>query len=195
MRDVKRNLLLAIALLLLVTAWATGCSGKPIPNIPPDERGAAPAQTEPSGGTPGTTPVRTDVPTVAPQREHRTTTPTPAGKATDVKSQERAEKVIRLAREDLAQRRGFALEGIRLVSVNAVRWRDASLGCPRPNTKYLQVITPGFKVILEAEGRTYGYHTDAGRVVVLCEKGLPAYPLIPVKPGEIMDGKPWMPAD
>jgi len=122
-------------------------------------------------------------------------TPTPARKATEVELQEGTERVVQLAREDLAQRRGFALEGIRLVSVNAVRWRDASLGCPRPNTKYLQVITPGFKVVLEAEGRTYEYHTDAGRVVVLCEKGLPAYPLIPVKPGEIMDGDPWVPAD
>lgn len=195
MRDVKRNLLLAIALLLLVAAWASACSGKPISNMPPDEPGAAPAQTEPSGGTRGTTPVRTDVPTVAPQREQKTTTPTPARKAADVELEEGAEQVIQLAREDLAQKRGFALEGIRLVSVNAVRWRDASLGCPRPNTKYLQVITPGFKVMLEAEGKTYEYHTDAGRVVVLCEKGLPAYPLIPVKPGEIMDGDPWVPAD
>ena len=191
----KRNLLPAIALLLLVAAWATGCSGKLISNMPLDEPGAVPALAEPSGGTRGTMPVRTAVPTVAPQRGEATMTPTPARKATEVKPQDEAERVVQLAREDLAQRRGFALEGIRLVSVNAVRWRDASLGCPRPNTKYLQVITPGFKVVLEAEGRTYEYHTDAGRVVVLCEKGLPAYPLIPVKPGEIMDGDPWVPAD
>jgi hypothetical protein len=195
MRDMKRNLLLAIALLLLVAAWASGCSGKPISDIAPDEPGAAPAQTEPSGGTRGTMPVRTAVPTVAPQREEATMTPTPARRATEVKPQDGAEQVVQLAREDLAQRRGFAPEGIRLVSVTAVQWRDASLGCPRPNTKYVQVITPGFKVVLEAEGRTYEYHTDAGRVVVLCEKGLPAYPLIPVKPGEIMDGDPWVPAD
>jgi hypothetical protein len=121
--------------------------------------------------------------------------PTPARQATKVKPQDGPDKVIQLAREDLAQRRGFPLESIRWVSVNAVTWRDASLGCPRPNTKYLQVITPGFKVVLGAEGRAYEYHTDAGRIVVLCEKGLPGYPLMLVKPGEIMDGDPWVPAD
>jgi hypothetical protein len=122
-------------------------------------------------------------------------TPTPARKATDVKPQDGAEQVVQLAREDLAQRLGQAPESIRLVSTEPVEWHDASLDCPRPNTKYVQVITPGFNVVLEAEGRTYQYHTDAGRVVVLCEKGLPVDPLIPVKPGEIMDGDPWVPAD
>lgn len=195
MRDVKRNLLLAIALLLLVAAWATGCGGKPISNIPRDEPVAAPAQTEPSGGTRGTMPGRTAVPTVAPQREEATMTPTPARKATEVELQEGTEQAVQLAREDLARRLGLAPERIRMVSIEAVQWRDASLGCPRPNAKYVQVITPGFKVVLEAEGCAYEYHTDAGRVVVLCEKGLPVDPLIPVKPGEIMDGDPWVPAD
>ncbi|GAB4531861.1 MAG: hypothetical protein Kow0063_11670 [Anaerolineae bacterium] len=82
-----------------------------------------------------------------------------------------AEEVVRMATEDLAGRRGLAQEAIRLVSVEAVNWRDASLGCPQPGMMYAQVITPGFKVVLEAAGEEYEYHTDEGRFVVLCEAG------------------------
>jgi len=120
-----------------------------------------------------------------------TLVPTPA--ATEVEPPARAEQAIRLSREDLAQRLGLAPEAIRLVSVEAVEWSDASLGCLQPGMMYAQVITPGFRVVLEAVGQTYGYHTDTGRLVVLCgEDGLPVYPLIPVDPDEIKDGKPWM---
>jgi hypothetical protein len=35
---------------------------------------------------------------------------------------------------------------------------------------YAQVITPGFVVILSAQGTEYEYHTDAGRFVVWCEE-------------------------
>jgi hypothetical protein len=81
-----------------------------------------------------------------------------------------AEAVVRLAREDLAGRLGLAPEAIQLVSVEAVEWSDASLGCPQPGMMYAQVITPGFLVVLEAAGETYEYHTDEGRFVVLCEE-------------------------
>ncbi|NIN69986.1 MAG: hypothetical protein GTO63_35950 [Anaerolineae bacterium] len=121
-------------------------------------------------------------------------TPASTPAATEVEPPAKAEQAILLAREDLARRLGLAPEAIRLVSVEAVEWSDASLGCPQPGMMYAQVITPGFRVVLEAEGQTYEYHTDTGRLVVLCgEDGLPVYPLIPVDPGEIKDGKPWMP--
>ena len=196
MRDMKRNLLPAIALLLLVAAWATGCSGKLISNMPLDEPGAAPAQTEPSGGTRGTMPVRTAVPTVAPQRGEATMTPTPARKATEVKPQDEAERVVQLAREDLAQRLGLAPESIRLVSIHAVQWPDASLGCPQPGMVYAQVITPGFRMVLETEGRTYEYHTDAGQSVVLCGADglyIDPVPLMPVAPHGKPSPKPKKP--
>jgi len=78
--------------------------------------------------------------------------------------------VVRLATEDLAKRLGLAPEAIQLVSVEPVEWSDASLGCPQPGMMYAQVITPGYLVMLEAEGEEYEYHTDKGRFVVLCEE-------------------------
>ena len=88
---------------------------------------------------------------------------------------------------------GLSTGEIRLASVDAVEWSDASLGCPQPGMMYAQVITPGYRVVLEAEGQQYTYHTDTGQYAVLCgEDGMPVFPQIPVDPDEIQDGKPWM---
>jgi hypothetical protein len=167
----KQHLLLPIALALLVAACATGCGREPTANVPTDGPSAAPVQTEESEGIGQTTPAATAVPTIAPQKEEAGMTPTPVRKATEVELQEGTERVVQLAREDLARRLGLPPESIRLVSIHAVQWPDASLGCPRPNVKYVQVITPGFKVVLEAEGRTYEYHTGGGRRVSCDQEG------------------------
>lgn len=79
-----------------------------------------------------------------------------------------AQAAALLARQELAIKLGIEPEAIRLVSVETVEWRDASLGCPQPGMMYAQVIIPGFRVLLEAVGRVYTYHTDQGRNAVLC---------------------------
>jgi hypothetical protein len=104
--------------------------------------------------------------------------------------------MVTTARADLALRLGVSEEEILLQSVEPVEWSNSSLGCPQPGMMYAQVKTPGYRVVLEAEGKTYEYHTDAGRRVILCgEDGLPSLPVLPVDPGEIKDGIPWMPVD
>jgi len=146
----------AIVLWLPLAAWASGCSGGEPTAIAPreelsltQEQRARPLELK-----------ETTMPPI-PTPEPSAPTPPPA-----------AEQVVRLAVEDLAQRLSLSSEEtIRLVSVEAVDWPDASLGCPQPGMMYAQVITPGFRVVLEAEGKEYAYHTDAGRFVVLCEKG------------------------
>ncbi len=107
-------------------------------------------------------------PTVAPPTEEVIMTPTVTPQATEVKPPAKAERVVQLARQDLAQKLGLEGEAIRLVSVEAVEWSDTSLGCPQPGMMYAQVITPGFRVVLAAQGQTYEYHTDLERSVVLC---------------------------
>jgi len=83
---------------------------------------------------------------------------------------DQAEAAVRLSREDLARRLGIGMEGIRTISVEGAEWRDASLGWPQPGMVYAQVITPGYRVVLESEGVRYEYHTDWGRAVVLCDR-------------------------
>ncbi len=82
------------------------------------------------------------------------------------------ERLVALAMEDLGEWLGFPLDEISLTSVEAVQWRDSSLGCPEPGMAYLTVITPGYLILLEVDGETYEYHTDTNRVVY-CEDPQP----------------------
>ncbi len=74
-----------------------------------------------------------------------------------------------LARAALAQELALAETDIAVVAVEATEWRDSSLGCPKPGMNYLQVITPGYKITLEAQGKRYEYHSDTNRRVVRCD--------------------------
>ncbi len=44
-------------------------------------------------------------------------------------------------------------------------------GLPRPGEFYIQVITPGYLIVLQAGGRQYEYHTDSGQDFTLCREG------------------------
>jgi hypothetical protein len=115
---------------------------------------------------------------------------TPPGKPAPVEAV--PVEVIERAAADLAQRSGLAKSDIRLVLARAVDWPDGSLGCPpEPGMAYVQVITPGYLVILDAGGQTYEYHLDRGQTMLSCQPAdiLP-YPNIPVPPGEIKDKLP-----
>lgn len=80
-----------------------------------------------------------------------------------------AETPLEAAINDLAAQTGLPPGQINQVSMEAVEWSDTSLGCPQEGYMYAQVITPGYKIILEAGGVQYEYHTDEGTHVVLCQ--------------------------
>jgi len=61
-------------------------------------------------------------------------------------------------------------EQVTVLYLEAVEWPDASLGCPQPGMMYAQVITPGYRFLLEAAGKEYEVHTDdAGKSMVICQ--------------------------
>ncbi|NOR82117.1 MAG: hypothetical protein GQ526_01335 [Ardenticatenales bacterium] len=102
-------------------------------------------------------------------------TAVPAG--TSVAIPPAAAAAVAAAKEDLANWLDVSGEEILVTSIEAVQWSDSSLGCPQPGMMYMQVITPGFRVILQAQGQAYEYHTDQGRNVVRCEeKSVPNRP-------------------
>jgi hypothetical protein len=75
------------------------------------------------------------------------------------------DKAVALVTEDLVARTGA--EPV-LVAAEYTDWPDTSLGNAQPGMFYAQVITPGFKIILEAGGAQYEYHTDlAGNFTLL----------------------------
>ena len=88
------------------------------------------------------------------------------GAAAQVNDANRA--IVQRAQQALANDLGIGVDAVKVVNVEAVEWNDGSLGCPKPGVMYLQVITPGYRVILNAQGKNYEYHTDAERQVVHC---------------------------
>ena len=78
--------------------------------------------------------------------------------------------LVAKAKEMLNQMPGIEGVGddVSLVTVETMQWRDSSLGCPREGVQYLQVITPGYLILLQAGDRQYEFHADTGTAVVLC---------------------------
>lgn len=81
------------------------------------------------------------------------------------------EELVSEARSDLAERLNISQSEITTSEVESIVWNDASLGCPEPKKYYAQVITPGYKIILEANGEAYTYHTSL-QFVKPCQKNL-----------------------
>ena len=60
----------------------------------------------------------------------------------------------------LSENLGLPVEKIKLISTEAVDWPDGCLGVQEEGLMCTQVITPGFRVILEANGRQVEYRTN-----------------------------------
>jgi hypothetical protein len=87
------------------------------------------------------------------------------------------DRLVAQAKEDFGRRLTIPVDQIELLEVQEVVWPDASLGCPQPGMMYAQVITPGYRVVLQAGGQTKEYHADASSFVLLCENpsvGMPS---------------------
>lgn len=82
------------------------------------------------------------------------------------------QRLVEMAKEDLATRLSIAVDEIDLIEAKAVVWPDSSLGCPQPGMQYLQVPEDGAFVILQARGLNYEYHTGGSRGLFLCEQTL-----------------------
>ncbi len=81
------------------------------------------------------------------------------------------------ARNSLAAELGLSTAEVTVLSYETVDWPDSSLGCPQPGTAYIQVITPGYRVILQARGQQYEVHTDdVGQATVICGRPSDAEP-------------------
>jgi hypothetical protein len=81
-----------------------------------------------------------------------------------------AQAMVELARQDLANELEIDAAEVTVMTVSPIEWPDSSLGCPQPDASYLQVLTPGFKIELQALGQLYTYHTDQQSVLVRCQQ-------------------------
>lgn len=88
---------------------------------------------------------------------------TPVGKPVEGEMPAAVGHVIDL----LATENSLRPDDVRVVSVEEVMWSDSCLGVNRPGMMCLQVITPGYRITVEAGGKQYVYHTDdaGGKIV------------------------------
>ncbi len=68
----------------------------------------------------------------------------------------------RAAAADLASRLDVDANEVAVVGVEAVTWRDGSLGCAKPGTMYTQALVDGHRITLAVGEEQYEYH-DGGR--------------------------------
>ena len=79
--------------------------------------------------------------------------------------------------QDLAKRLQIDVSEVTLISSEAVEWSDSSLGCPEPGMMYMMVITPGYRLVLEANKQLFEYHTGRNDHFVFCADIVPGAPL------------------
>ncbi len=78
-----------------------------------------------------------------------------------------ATPLVRMAISDAMGLLSVPAAAVQVVSVEQKEWRDSSLGCPEAGKGYLMVITPGYQIILEVQGKRYDYRTSQ-TLVRLC---------------------------
>lgn len=93
-------------------------------------------------------------------------TPTPGGAAPTGTPGGTA---VEQATADLVKRLGVQAAAVKVVTAEEVTWSDGSLGCPEPGMRYTQALINGMRIILEADGKRYEYHSGGPRTPFLCE--------------------------
>jgi hypothetical protein len=80
---------------------------------------------------------------------------------------------VQSATRDLAAALQIPLDQVSLVSAALIEWPDSCLGIQQTNVACAQMVTPGYLIVLEAQGQQYEYHTDAaGDQVIPATLGL-----------------------
>ena len=82
------------------------------------------------------------------------------------------QQILALFRDDLARRALVKPESITVVSATEQQWPDGAMGCAKPGEIYTQMIVPGYRVVLQAAGEKYAYHSDRSGKFVVCATGL-----------------------
>lgn len=80
-------------------------------------------------------------------------------------------QLLAIFQDDLARRALVKPDAITVVSATEQQWPDGAMGCPQPGQMYTQMIVPGYRVVLQASGNRYDYHSDTRGNFVVCSNG------------------------
>lgn len=73
---------------------------------------------------------------------------------------------VMAALAQLAESQSLQPAAITVVEYEAVEWSDACLGVNRPGEMCAQVITPGYRIVLSANGNQYVFHTNTDGSII-----------------------------
>ncbi len=149
------------SLMAVIAVMLAACGGAVVP----------PAATPHSSGndTPFPSPIQTPFPSPLESPIATPDSPKPGGGLITIPESaewNNAPQAALAARRALMEQLQMDDELIGLVSAELVDWPDACLGIQTPGVMCAQVITPGYKIILSANGLEYEFHTnETGDVV------------------------------
>jgi hypothetical protein len=89
------------------------------------------------------------------------------------------QSLIERATEDLANRFSIPLAEISVAATFEVTWPDSGLGCPQTGMASIQVLTPGYLILLEYNNNKYEYHANMGSYVTFCMNPTSPEPGVP----------------
>ena len=72
--------------------------------------------------------------------------------------------IVTKCKADLASRFKLQVQNIKLIESKPTIWPDASLGMSKPGEVYAQVLTPGFRIVLQAKNSRYLYTTSSNAI-------------------------------
>jgi hypothetical protein len=78
-------------------------------------------------------------------------------------SPQAVQEVVSQLSEDL----NVSIEEIEIVEFEEVDWPDACLGVSQPDLACAEVVTPGFRVVLEVNGQTYEFRSNDDGTLIL----------------------------
>jgi hypothetical protein len=81
------------------------------------------------------------------------------------------EEAMKKARQDVARRLDIEERDIQTVSVKDAEFPDMALGAPVSDEMSGQMITPGWRITLEADGQTFEYRANRNQLRLWNYKG------------------------
>ena len=87
--------------------------------------------------------------------------------------------IIERLRSEAARQTGVPLDSVSMLEREAVTWPDSGYGCSGPGESTLQVLTPGFRVVIAAGDRRFEYRGDRRGRFSLCPEGRGGPPVHP----------------
>ncbi|MFC4310555.1 hypothetical protein ACFPN2_15800 [Steroidobacter flavus] len=94
------------------------------------------------------------------------------------------QQLLAIFQDDLARRALVKHDAITVLSATEQQWPDGSMGCPQPGMMYTQMVVPGYRVVLQASGNRYAYHSDQRGNFVVCSNGMAFKPVKEQNKGE-----------